>query len=67
MVAVAAGVVAVVSQLFHANDHTSIWLTFAIVWIACALGAIASSSLVFRVAEVRNRIIAQQRTRRPRR
>ena len=67
MVALAAGVVAVVSQFFQANDHTSIWLTFAIVWITCALGAIASSSVVFRVAEVRNRIIAQQRTRRPRR
>jgi hypothetical protein len=63
----AAGIVAVVSQLFQANDHTSVWLTFAIVWIACALGAIASSSLVFRVAEVRNRILAQQRARRPRR
>jgi hypothetical protein len=64
---IAAGIVAVVSQLFHANDHTSVWLTFAIVWIVCALGAIASSSVVFRVAEVRNRIVAQQRTRRPRR
>ena len=64
---IASGIVAVVSQLFQANDHTSIWLTFAIVWIACALGAIASSSVVFRVAEVRNRIIAQHRTRRPRR
>jgi hypothetical protein len=62
-----AGLIAVVSQLFQSNDHTSAWLTFAIVWIACALGAIASSSLVFRVAEARNRIIAQQRTRRPRR
>jgi hypothetical protein len=64
---IAAGIIAVVSQLFLANDHTSVWLTFAVVWIACALGAIASSSVVFRVAEVRNRIIAQQRTRRPRR
>jgi ABC-type branched-subunit amino acid transport system permease subunit len=63
---IAAGIVAVVSQLFQANDHTSVWLTFVIVWIACALGAIASSSLVFRVAEVRNRIVAQQRTRRRR-
>jgi hypothetical protein len=62
-----AGIVAVVSQLFHANDHTSVWFTFAIVWIVCALGAIASSSVVFRVAEVRNRIVAQQRSRRPRR
>lgn len=63
---IAAGIVAVVSQLFHANDHTSVWLTFAIVWIVCALGAIASSSVVFRVAEVRDRIVAQQRTRRRR-
>ncbi len=62
-----AGIVAVVSQLFHANDQTSVWLTFAIVWITCALGAIASSSIVFRVAEVRNRIVSQQRTRRSRR
>lgn len=61
-----AGIIAVVSQLFQANDHTSIWLTFAIVWIACALGAVASSSLVFRVAEARNRIASRQRTRRPR-
>jgi uncharacterized protein (DUF2062 family) len=63
---IAAGIVAVVSQLFHANDHTSVWLTFAIVWIVCALGAIASSSVVFRVAEVRNRIVAEQRRRRRR-
>ena len=63
----ATGIVAVVSQLFHANDHTSVWLTFAIVWITCALGALASSSIVFRVAEVRNRIISQQRTHRSRR
>jgi ABC-type branched-subunit amino acid transport system permease subunit len=63
----AAGIVAVVSQIFQANDHTSVWLAFALAWIACALGAIVSSSLVFRVAEVRNRVIAQQRARRPRR
>jgi hypothetical protein len=61
-----AGSVAVVSQL-QANHHTSVWVTFAIVWITCALGALASSSIVFRVAEVRNRIVAQQRTRRSRR
>ena len=60
---IAAGIVAVVSQLFQANDHTSVWLTFAIVWITCALGAIASSSLVFRVAEVRNRIVRRTRRR----
>jgi threonine/homoserine/homoserine lactone efflux protein len=54
-----AGIVAVVSQLFQANDHTSVWLTFAIIWIVCALGALASSSLVFRVAEVRKRITRQ--------
>jgi hypothetical protein len=64
--AIVASIVAVVSQLFQANDHTSVWLSFAIIWIACALGAIASSSLVFRVAEVRNRITSRQRTRRPR-
>jgi hypothetical protein len=64
---IAAGIVAVISQHFQANDHTSAGLTFAIVWIVCALGAVASSSLVFRVAEVRNRVIAQQRARRPRR
>jgi ABC-type branched-subunit amino acid transport system permease subunit len=62
--AIAAGIVAVVSQLFQSNDHTSVWLTFAIIWIVCALGAIASSSLVFRVAEVRKRVATQQRTRR---
>ncbi len=61
---IAAGIVAVVSQLFQANDHTSVWLTFAIVWIACALGAIASSSLVFRVAEARKHITRQQHLRR---
>ena len=64
---IAAGIVAVVSQIFQANDHTSVWLAFALAWVTCALMAIASSSLVFRVAEVRNRVIAQQRARRPRR
>jgi heme exporter protein D len=65
MVAFAAGIVAVVSQLFQANDHTSVWLAFALSWIACALLAIGSSSLVYRVAEVRKQI-TQQRTRRRR-
>jgi hypothetical protein len=64
---IATGSVAVVSQHFQANDHTSVWLTFAIVWITCALGAIASSSIVLRVAEVRNRIVSRQRSVRPRR
>jgi len=67
MVTPTAGIVAVVSQLFQANDHASVWLAFALAWIACALVAIGSSSLVFRVAEVRNRIVSQQRTRRLRR
>ena len=62
--AIIAGIVAVVSQLFQSNDHTSIWLAFALAWIACALVAIASSSVVFRVAEVRKRITTQPRTRR---
>ena len=62
-----AGIVAVVSQFLQANYHTNAWLTFAIVWIVCALGAVASSSIVFRVSEVRNRVIAQQRARRIRR
>jgi hypothetical protein len=63
---IAAGIVAVVSQIFQANDHTSVWIAFALAWIACALAAIASSSLVFRVAEVRKRITRQpiRRTRR---
>jgi uncharacterized protein (DUF2062 family) len=64
--AIAAGIIAVVSQVFQSNDHTSIWLAFALSWIACALLAIASSSLVFRVAEARKHI-TQQRSRRPRR
>jgi hypothetical protein len=63
---VIAGSVAVVSQL-QANHHTNVWLTFAIVWITCALGALASSSIVLRVAEVRNRIVSQQRSRPSRR
>jgi threonine/homoserine/homoserine lactone efflux protein len=63
---IAAGTVAVVSQL-QTNHHTSVWLTFAIVWITCALGALASSSIVFRVAEVRNRNMTEQRLRRTRR
>jgi ABC-type branched-subunit amino acid transport system permease subunit len=63
---IAAGIVAVVSQLFQANDHTSVWLAFALAWLACALVAIASSSLVFRVAEVRKRITTQQHLRRTR-
>ena len=67
MVAIAAGVVAVVSQIFQSNDHTSVWLAFALAWIACALVAIASSSLVFRVAEVRKQITRQQQLRRTRR
>jgi ABC-type branched-subunit amino acid transport system permease subunit len=62
--AIAAGIVAVFSQLFQANDHSSVWLTFAIIWIVCALGALASSSLVFRVAEVRKHITTRQRIRR---
>jgi hypothetical protein len=61
-----AGIVAVVSQLFQANDHASAWLAFALAWIACALTAIASSSLVFRVAEVR-KLVTQNHTRRIRR
>jgi ABC-type branched-subunit amino acid transport system permease subunit len=61
-----AGIVAVVSQLFQSNDHTAVWLAFALAWIACALAALASSSLVFRVAEARKRI-THQPTRRPRR
>ena len=61
---VAASIAAVVSQIFQANDHTSVWLAFALAWIACALVAIASSSLVFRVAEVRKHITTQRRTRR---
>jgi ABC-type branched-subunit amino acid transport system permease subunit len=63
---IAAGIVAVVSQIFQANDHASVWLAFAMAWSACALAAIASSSLVFRVAEVRKRI-TRQPTRRTRR
>ncbi len=65
--AIAAGLIAVVSQLFQSNDHTSVWLAFALAWIACALVAIASSSLVFRVAEVRKRVTTQQHIRRIRR
>ncbi len=64
---VTAGIVAVVSQLFQSNDHTSVWLAFALAWIACALVAVASSSLVFRVAEVRKRIKTQHHLRRTRR
>jgi ABC-type branched-subunit amino acid transport system permease subunit len=61
---IATGIVAVVSEIFQSNDHTSVWLAFALAWIACALMAIASSSLVFRVAEVRKRITTHHRTRR---
>jgi ABC-type branched-subunit amino acid transport system permease subunit len=64
---ISAGIVAVVSQVFQSNDHTSVWLAFALAWIACALVAIASSSLVFRVAEVRKRVTTQQHIRRIRR
>jgi hypothetical protein len=62
----AAGIVAVVSQIFQANDHTSAWLAFTLSWIACALLAIASSSLVFRVAEARKYITRQHQIRRTR-
>jgi hypothetical protein len=61
-----AGIVAVVSQIFQANDHTSAWLAFTLSWIACALLAIASSSLVFRVAEARKYITRQHQIRRTR-
>lgn len=64
---IAAGIVAVVSQIFQANDHTSVWIAFALAWIACASIAIASSSLVFRVAEARKHIARQQQIRRTRR
>ena len=62
VVSATAGIVAVVTQIFQNNDHTSTWLAFALSWIACALAAIAGSSLVFRVAEVRKRVT--HRTRR---
>lgn len=61
LAAATAGLVAVVTQIFQSNDHTSVWLAFALAWIACALAAIASSSLVFRVAEVRKRITRPRR------
>ena len=64
---IAAGIVAVVSQLFQANDHTSVWLAFALAWVTCALMAIASSSLVFRVAEARKHITRHHQIRRTRR
>jgi hypothetical protein len=64
--AATAAIVAVVAQIFRNNDHASVWLAFALAWIACALTAIASSSLVFRVAEVR-KLVTQNHTRRIRR
>ena len=67
MVAAIAGIVAAVSGIFQANDHTSIWLAFVLAWVACALATIASSSLVFRVAEARKHITRQQQIRRTRR
>ena len=59
MVSFSAGIVAVVSQIFQANDHTSVWIAFGLVWVICAVATLASSSLVFRVAEVRKRISRQ--------
>ncbi len=61
LTAATAGIVAVVTQIFQSNDHTSVWLAFALAWVACALAAIASSSLVFRVAEVRERVTRGRR------
>jgi len=61
LTAATAGIVAVVTQIFQNNDHTSVWLPFASAWIACALAALASSSLVFRVAEVRKRVTRNRR------
>ena len=39
------------------NDHVSTWLAFALVWVACAIGAVASTCLVFSVAQTRKRIL----------
>jgi ABC-type branched-subunit amino acid transport system permease subunit len=61
LTAATAGMVAVVTQILQNNDHTSVWLAFTFAWIACALAALASSSLVFRVAEVRKRVTRSRR------
>ena len=48
-------------RLFQPGEHPSALLVFALIWLACAAAALASSTLVFRVAEVRKRVFRRQR------
>jgi hypothetical protein len=51
---------AVVMQLFQNTDRTSTWLAFGLVWVTCALAALASAGLVFCIGETRKRIFSRQ-------
>jgi Na+/H+ antiporter NhaC len=48
---------AVILDIFQRNDRVSTWLAFALVWVACAIAALASACLVFSVAQTRKRIL----------
>ncbi len=50
---------AVVVRLFQNNDRTSTWLAFGLVWVACAIAALASAGVVFCVGETRKRILSR--------
>lgn len=50
------GVYAVILHVFQNHDRASTWLAFAIAWLACATGAVASAYLVSRVSETRKRL-----------
>jgi hypothetical protein len=52
-----AGCYAVILNIFQRNDRVSTWLAFALVWVACAITALASACLVFGVGETRKRIL----------
>lgn len=51
-----AGVSSVILQVFRNEDRISTWLAFGLVWLACAVAALASAYLVYRVAETRKRL-----------
>jgi hypothetical protein len=49
-------VCSVILQVFRSEDRISTWLAFGLVWLACAVAALASAYLVYRIAETRKRL-----------
>ena len=47
---------AVVMSVFQNSDRLSTWLAFGLVWVACAIAALACAALVFCVGETRKRL-----------